>query len=551
MDSPNTPSTPSSPSQSTSSSSSSPNTPSTPTTPSASTAQRTAVPPQTASTEVVTFHHYCRQGILEKVRAHMEQEDIDVNAPNKFGATALHRACLFGHIDVVKFLIEQGADVCAQDYNIGRTPLFEAVNEGFDEVAKILIQNNDQVVNMTNKSGVTALHVAAAKGREKCVQVLLEANADINARNNIIGTTPLHEAAERGHHKIVEMLLNYDADVDPKNKVTGITPLIYAADKGHLKCVEILVDHGADIHVQNLLHQDALHNAAQYGHANVVEYLLSKGADVTRYNSKGYTALHVACQSGTPECVSLLVKAGADVNAVPDRSSEKVAPIHLCAQPRPAPTEDDEQQSWKSNGPAKIDALMSGDTEVNLMARDADASTALHHAAKLGDEQTCEKLINLGIETMALNAAKTENGTVSQAAVHVAVSNNHVEAVRTLLNHGAWHSGEVGGEGEGTTAIDINRNVLKQSKDQPLAHKAAKHIETMLAADIATDDQGDAASVATEKTTAKDANAATKKPKPSGSNFWLYTSIAVVAAAATAYVYQDDIKQFIEEQQKK
>lgn len=40
-------------------------------------------------------------------------------------ATSLHRAAYTGHLDIVKLLLERGADVCAQDAD-GCTPLHKA-----------------------------------------------------------------------------------------------------------------------------------------------------------------------------------------------------------------------------------------------------------------------------------------------------------------------------------------------------------------------------------------------------------------------------------------
>jgi ankyrin repeat protein len=54
----------------------------------------------------------------------------DVMAGNKIGYTPLHRAAINGHLDVVKYLVEEkGADVKAA-YNDGRTPLHRTAGSG-------------------------------------------------------------------------------------------------------------------------------------------------------------------------------------------------------------------------------------------------------------------------------------------------------------------------------------------------------------------------------------------------------------------------------------
>jgi ankyrin repeat protein len=93
------------------------------------------------------------------------------------GVTALHVACLEGHLDVVNKLIE-----------------------------------NPALLNGATKNGFTALHVACRKGHLEVVKQLLNAKPDlldIFAKN---GATALHEACLGGHKDIVEFLFNEGAD---------------------------------------------------------------------------------------------------------------------------------------------------------------------------------------------------------------------------------------------------------------------------------------------------------------------------------------------------
>jgi hypothetical protein len=54
--------------------------------------------------------------------------------------TSLHWGCKRGHVDVVQFLIESGADIDFQDI-IGRTPLYFAIVGGGIEVVELLLDN--------------------------------------------------------------------------------------------------------------------------------------------------------------------------------------------------------------------------------------------------------------------------------------------------------------------------------------------------------------------------------------------------------------------------
>ncbi|MEX1013493.1 MAG: ankyrin repeat domain-containing protein [Waddliaceae bacterium] len=106
--------------------------------------------------------------------------------------TLLHRSAQFGHMEIVKALIEAGVDLNTQT-NYGYTPL----------------------------------HLAADNGHKEVVEALIEAGAKVNTQD-IKGDTPLHKAALRGNTEIVRALMLERADPDIKNNFE-LTPLDYAS----------------------------------------------------------------------------------------------------------------------------------------------------------------------------------------------------------------------------------------------------------------------------------------------------------------------------------
>ena len=55
--------------------------------------------------------------------------------------TPLHKACIFGHLAIVKKLIETGAKINDADGN-GDTPLHYAARCGFPSIVKFLLESN-------------------------------------------------------------------------------------------------------------------------------------------------------------------------------------------------------------------------------------------------------------------------------------------------------------------------------------------------------------------------------------------------------------------------
>ena len=72
-------------------------------------------------------------------------DGVDVNTKFRYNATALFYACDHGHIDVVKVLLDRGADLTIKDTFYGFTPLMLAVSPAqkkrpeHTEIAKLLI----------------------------------------------------------------------------------------------------------------------------------------------------------------------------------------------------------------------------------------------------------------------------------------------------------------------------------------------------------------------------------------------------------------------------
>lgn len=82
------------------------------------------------------------------------------NARDKDGSTPLHCACWKGHVEVVRVLLDAGADINAKNQN--------------------------------DHYGDTALHAAAHGNQKDVVEILIKRGANVNSKNKI-GRTPLGE----------------------------------------------------------------------------------------------------------------------------------------------------------------------------------------------------------------------------------------------------------------------------------------------------------------------------------------------------------------------
>ena len=81
--------------------------------------------------------HVSWHGNLELLKILLEEESIEIDKKNLYGQTALFGACDGGHVNVVRMLLDAGADMSLEDDD-GWTALHAACFEGHDDVSKML-----------------------------------------------------------------------------------------------------------------------------------------------------------------------------------------------------------------------------------------------------------------------------------------------------------------------------------------------------------------------------------------------------------------------------
>lgn len=143
------------------------------------------------------------------------------------------------NITKLKNLIEQGADINFHDSRMEDvTALHEASRKGNVEILRYLLQNGADI-HSKNNNGFTPLHVAAFCGENMTINALIENGADVNmkAKDNI---TPLHVAAVSGNLDTVELLINNGADLLAYSSKDGATPEDFARRGGHQNVANFL-----------------------------------------------------------------------------------------------------------------------------------------------------------------------------------------------------------------------------------------------------------------------------------------------------------------------
>ena len=235
----------------------------------------------------------------------------------------LHWSVEMGWTPVARFFVFMGANVNAEN-KYGRTPLFVAIDTeeffGDIELIKFLVAEGADVnAKITEKDhmrqGMTPLHLAVCEKNIEMTKYLISQGADIRAQAQH-GVTPLHYAVRFNENvDVAKLLVSEGADVNAK--AFGIsTPLDWAAlGNKNIEIFKFLVSQGADVNAKDETGATPLHWAAQHNTADVVQFLISAGADINAKNMIGTTMLHCATCNENVEVAKLFISAGADVNA--------------------------------------------------------------------------------------------------------------------------------------------------------------------------------------------------------------------------------------------
>lgn len=384
----------------------------------------------------------------------------DPNASVSFGESALMTASRAGTVAGVKALLARGAKVDVAERSHGQTALMWAVSERHPDIVRLLIEAGADV-RARSRVRRRTVQVANRYGDQNSVRGVTEIDLG--------GFTPLLFAARSGDVESARLLLAAGADVN-EMAPGGASALVMAAHSGQGRVAQLLAERGADVHSAGAGYT-ALHAAVLRGDRDLVSTLLARGADPaarltkgtpSRYYSKDYAfneslvgaaPLWLASRYGEAEIMRQLVAIGADPRVTaPDGSTTLMAAI---VPTRGLGTFRVGDRRERYQGQADVAAKGDGEDEAatletarlaldlgaDVNAVDNAGDTALHVAASLGARSVVRLLVERGarLETKnkrgqtALGAALAQAQLARGATAPYALPREDSEAMATLL----------------------------------------------------------------------------------------------------------------------
>ncbi len=312
-------------------------------------------------------------GDLARVRELLDADPSLANLPSDYisyyasSGAPLKNAALSGNIEIVKLLLERGADPNQPEEGIAPRghALHSAVVKGHIEIVKLLLAHGAHA-NVEIESSADTLSAAlgtsgySLKPNSEMVELLcshgaarrvhlLAYSGDIVTAAAMFYANPkladdseaLCNAASQGHETFVRLMLRYESDLPKRitfppwgmggktreiNELLfargmnpsqrdwlGITPLHHMARKGDLVNAEIFLDYGADLHARDEdICSTPLAHAAKCGKLEMVEFLLKRGAKTNLPDDPSWaTPLAWATRRGHTKIAEILRNAGA------------------------------------------------------------------------------------------------------------------------------------------------------------------------------------------------------------------------------------------------
>eukprot|EP01134_Creolimax_fragrantissima_P004446 CFRG4446T1 len=386
-----------------------------------------------------------RHGSLERLTELLQERDGDVNTTDDSGASLLHIALRYSHMEIARYLCESGANLEARDTN-GRHPIHEVASYSVEGGVGLLSQFGAEI-DAIKHADWTPLMLACTSTALWLVKEFVCAGANVQLINKD-GWTPLHLASRVGDASIVEYLLCQYPEANAANRGeiydqpglprwmhfthNGRTPLHVAATHGHVAVIDTLmetVQQGSRIHIaESRTHTFTCTASSASTNQHVCAHKYTP--TTASFPTNGQKNISVAAPTPTSTSMNIHNKQLACMVNVRDSSDS--TPL-MCAV-------------LSRNAKAVVCVMAKWGADVS--ARDKNGRQALHVACLINECEIAKILLNGGADINAVDG----KGTTS---LHCAARGGHVECLKLLA--GCTASNTSARDNYNRTAYDLAR----------------------------------------------------------------------------------------------
>jgi ankyrin repeat protein len=280
-------------------------------------------------------------GDLERVKELLDQDPTLANRVSEYvtyyiaSGAPLKNAAARGHIEIVKLLLERGANPNLPEEGIAPHghALYSAAANGHYEIARLLLEHGaypnpevessaDALSRAISNSDQPMIDLLCSYGAARAVH-LLAYHGDVHTAAAVFAANPkladdaeaLANAAGEGQEAFVRLMLRYQPDLPKRVVFPG-----WSVGAKTRELNELLFNHGMNPSQPDWLRAAPLHHLARKGDVEKAELFIEHGADLNaRDEDICSTPLGWAAKFGQIEMVKLLLKHGAKPNLPDDQ----------------------------------------------------------------------------------------------------------------------------------------------------------------------------------------------------------------------------------------
>lgn len=303
-------------------------------------------------------------------------DKIDLNSTDENGNTMLYYACKYNSEEIIKFLIQFGANPnFCNKYNY--TPMMEAARLSSSSIIKLLIDAGGDIT-IINNYGYNAIHMAIIENNVTSLKTMIRLylnygksiniNAKINTNHTglmlaidndnidivdfmfccgssvdnsfIILNDKINEIISTNSFKLLNRCVYYNLIQNISHTAINISNieykicnnilfLRYALSKNWYEVVKLLIKHDTNIHDCNDNLQTVLHLAIKYKYTKLVKLFIDSGSNINHQDINKNTPLHLAIYYNHVGAVDLLIQNKAKLNLL---NNYKYTPLYIACK---------------------------------------------------------------------------------------------------------------------------------------------------------------------------------------------------------------------------
>ena len=286
--------------------------------------------PEPAAKPEVSIHEAARTGNLEAI-SYFINAGADLDEAEPVVGSPLTNAIVYNQIEIVKALIKAGANVNIRQKSDGNTPVHNAAFFAYPEILKLLLDAGAEKAPKNLKGElpilITRVPWEDAQGIYLLVGELLNS---VTGENKVPMDLP---RIKKALPEIFELLSDgekFTAIEGSDDKNTEEETIFGAALAGDIEAIRKAIVAGDDLDLRDEDGNTALITASSFGRTEAAIVLIDGGADPDLKNQKGDTPLMIASFFCREEIVKALIEIGADKEIA---NNDGVRPIDAVAAP--------------------------------------------------------------------------------------------------------------------------------------------------------------------------------------------------------------------------